>query len=140
MFNLIPTFYYWFSRSLLLLIAICKFLGILYIYFQDVVQWPTMERWLQQRYAKINPDSKHNEQFRTLGYQWRVLRFNGTTRQSAVKIMATYRKSDPASIYLMQQPHCLAVPCKSLDLVFGNFCIFWAPLEINLFTISKNFS
>ncbi|XXG76978.1 hypothetical protein AAC387_Pa08g1227 [Persea americana] len=76
----------------------------------DVAEWPTMERWLQQRYAKIYPDSKHNEQFRILGYQWRVLRFNDTTRQSAVKIMATYKKSDPGSVYLMQQPHCLAVP------------------------------
>lgn len=110
---------------MLLQIAIYKFLGILYIYFQDVAEWPTMERWLQQRYAKIYPDSKHNEQFRILGYQWRVLRFNDTTRQSAVKIMATYKKSDPGSVYLMQQPHCLAVPCKSLNLLFGNFCIFF---------------
>lgn len=76
----------------------------------DVAEWPAMERWLQRRYAKIHPESEHNEQFRVLGYQWRLLRFNDDTRQSAVKIMAAYRESDPGSVHLMQVSHCLAVP------------------------------
>ncbi|XP_072988899.1 uncharacterized protein [Typha latifolia] len=73
-------------------------------------QWPIVERWLQQRYAKIHPEFDHDEQFNILGYQWRVLRFNDDTRQSTAKVMACCRKSDPASLYLMQQPNCLAVP------------------------------
>ncbi|XP_073111486.1 uncharacterized protein [Elaeis guineensis] len=73
-------------------------------------QWPTTERWLGQRYAKIHPEFEHDEEFRILGYEWRVLRFNGNTRQSTAKTMVAYRKSDPSSLYLMQQPHCLAVP------------------------------
>ncbi|XP_077229669.1 S-adenosyl-L-methionine-dependent methyltransferases superfamily protein isoform X1 [Tasmannia lanceolata] len=74
------------------------------------VHWPATERWLQQRYANIHPEYDHNGQFRILGYQWRVLRFNDDTRQSTAKIMAAYRISDPGSVYIMQQPHCLAVP------------------------------
>ncbi|XP_020599478.1 uncharacterized protein LOC110038898 [Phalaenopsis equestris] len=74
-------------------------------------EWPVVEGWLQGRYAKIHPEiNPHDEFFRVLGYQWRVLRFNDDTRQSTVKIMAAYREADPASLYLMQQPHCLAVP------------------------------
>ncbi|KAH0451915.1 hypothetical protein IEQ34_019214 [Dendrobium chrysotoxum] len=74
-------------------------------------EWPVVEGWLQERYAKIHPElNNHDEFFRILGYQWRVLRFNDDTRQSTVKIMAAYREADPASLYVMQQPHCLAVP------------------------------
>ncbi|KAJ0967500.1 hypothetical protein J5N97_024417 [Dioscorea zingiberensis] len=73
-------------------------------------QWPTIERWLQERYAKIHPEFDQNGQFKILGYQWRVLRFNDNTRQSTAKIMAACRSTDYASLYLMQQPHCLAVP------------------------------
>nr|DAD20048.1 TPA_asm: hypothetical protein HUJ06_021511 [Nelumbo nucifera] len=73
------------------------------------VHWPSMEKWLQKRYAMMHPD-EHNEQFRILGYQWRVLRFNDITRQSTVKLMATYRNSDPGTVYFMQQANCLAVP------------------------------
>ncbi|XP_008801257.2 uncharacterized protein LOC103715425 [Phoenix dactylifera] len=74
------------------------------------MQWPTIERWLEQRYAKSHPEFEHDGKIRILGYEWRVLSFNGNTRQSTAKTMVTYRKSDPASLYLMQQPHCLAVP------------------------------
>ncbi|KAL5702458.1 hypothetical protein ACHQM5_027676 [Ranunculus cassubicifolius] len=76
----------------------------------EATQWPKMERWLQQRYAEICPENAHNDRFRVLGYQWRVLRFNDFTRQSAVKIMAACRTSDPSSVCIMQQPHILAVP------------------------------
>lgn len=70
-----------------------------------------MERWLQRRYEEIHPAYEHGERLRILGYQWRVLRFNDDTRQSAVKVMAAYQETKPDSVYLMQQPHCLAVPC-----------------------------
>ncbi|XP_020084536.1 uncharacterized protein LOC109707571 isoform X1 [Ananas comosus] len=73
-------------------------------------QWLAVEKWLQERYAKIHPEFDHHGEFKILGYQWRVLRFNDNTRQSTAKVMASYRKSDPTSLYLMQQPHCLAVP------------------------------
>ncbi|KAF8401982.1 hypothetical protein HHK36_012933 [Tetracentron sinense] len=76
----------------------------------DSVHWPKTEKWLQQRYSEIHPGYEHKGHYRILGYQWRVLRFNDITRQSAVKIMAAYRKSDPDSVCFMQQPHCLAVP------------------------------
>ncbi|KAI4318169.1 hypothetical protein L6164_025972 [Bauhinia variegata] len=76
----------------------------------SIVHWSGMERWLQHRYKKIHPNYEHGERLRILGYQWRVLRFNDDTRQSAVKVMAAYLESKPASIYFMQQPHCLAVP------------------------------
>ncbi|KAK4854898.1 hypothetical protein QYF36_002281 [Acer negundo] len=73
--------------------------------------WPEMERWLQQRYAEINPlGCGDGERFQVLGYQWRSLRFNDHTRQSTVKIMAACRKSEPGSVFFMQQPDCLAVP------------------------------
>ncbi|OVA10884.1 hypothetical protein BVC80_8879g27 [Macleaya cordata] len=76
----------------------------------DAVQWTGMEKWLRQRYGKIQAEDKHNAHFRILGYQWRVLRFNDITRQSTVKIMAAYRNSDPTSVFFMQQPDILAVP------------------------------
>ncbi|MQL81321.1 hypothetical protein Taro_013795 [Colocasia esculenta] len=79
-------------------------------------QWPAIERSLQQRYVEIHPESDPSTQLSILGYQWRVLRFNNITRQSTAKVMAAYRKSDPGSLYVMQQPHCLAVPCKFLSL------------------------
>ena len=50
--------------------------------------------------------------FRVLGYQWRTLRFNDDTLHSTAKVMAAFKESDPGSIFLMQEPHCLAVPCK----------------------------
>ncbi|KAF9604854.1 hypothetical protein IFM89_010529 [Coptis chinensis] len=73
----------------------------------EIVQWTSMEKWLQQRYAEIHSE---NEQFTVLGYRWRVLRFNDFTRQTTAKIMAACRKSDPLSVFIMQQPHILAVP------------------------------
>ncbi|KAF3780738.1 hypothetical protein EJ110_NYTH38578 [Nymphaea thermarum] len=77
----------------------------------DVGHWAAVERWLQRRYEKIYPGCDENlGKFRVLGYQWRVLRFNERTRQSTVKVMAAYRKSASEAVYLMQQPHCLAVP------------------------------
>ncbi|OAY55496.1 uncharacterized protein LOC110610810 [Manihot esculenta] len=72
--------------------------------------WPETERWLQKRYAELHPGKEHNVRFRILGYQWRTLRFNDDTRQSTAKVMAAYQQSEPNSIFLMQQAHCLAVP------------------------------
>ncbi|KDP33318.1 hypothetical protein JCGZ_12867 [Jatropha curcas] len=72
--------------------------------------WPETEKWLQLRYAEVHPGQESNVHCRILGYQWRTLRFNDETRQSTAKVMAAYHQSDPNSIYLMQQPHCLAVP------------------------------
>ncbi|XP_038724271.1 uncharacterized protein LOC120015790 isoform X2 [Tripterygium wilfordii] len=74
------------------------------------IYWPETEKWLQRRYAEIHPGHEHNDSFRILGYQWRTLRFNDDTRQSTAKVMAAYRESEPGSVCLMQQPHCLAVP------------------------------
>ncbi|KAK1266554.1 hypothetical protein QJS04_geneDACA000080 [Acorus gramineus] len=74
------------------------------------MEWSAMERWLERRYGEVCAEKEQKEQFRILGYHWRVLRFNENTRQSSVKVMAAYRKSDSASVCLMQQPHCLAAP------------------------------
>ncbi|KAK4786907.1 hypothetical protein SAY86_010740 [Trapa natans] len=74
------------------------------------VYWSEMENWLQQRYADLQPGYTQKERFRVIGYQWRVLKFNDDTRQSAVKIMAACKESDPHSMFFMQQPHCLATP------------------------------
>lgn len=77
----------------------------------SAVYWPATERWLNDRYAQLNPNvGGDSDKLRVLGYQWRVLRFNGNTRQSAVKVMAASNESDPGSLYLAQQGHCLAVP------------------------------
>ncbi|MFS8019462.1 putative S-adenosyl-L-methionine-dependent methyltransferase [Helianthus anomalus] len=73
-------------------------------------QWYKTENWLGQRYAELRPRSEQNVSFRILGYQWRTLRFNDVTRQSTAKVMTAYNESDPGSIFLMQQAHCLAVP------------------------------
>ncbi|TVU15287.1 hypothetical protein EJB05_38799, partial [Eragrostis curvula] len=75
-------------------------------------QWPAVERWLQERNARLYPESAGAEQFKILGYQWRVMRFNDHTRQSTAKVMTCYRTGGHRSLYLMQQPHCLAVPCE----------------------------
>ncbi|KAJ1271838.1 hypothetical protein BS78_06G156300 [Paspalum vaginatum] len=72
--------------------------------------WPAMERWLQERNARLYPESAGTDQFKILGYQWRVMRFNDHTRQSTVKVMTCYRTSGQRSLFLMQQPHVLAVP------------------------------
>ncbi|XVF62773.1 hypothetical protein PTKIN_Ptkin09bG0035400 [Pterospermum kingtungense] len=72
--------------------------------------WPETERWLQQRYAEMNPGHEHSGDFRILGYQWRALRFNDNTNQSTVKIMAAYRETEPGSVFIMQQAQCLATP------------------------------
>ncbi|GMN53322.1 hypothetical protein TIFTF001_022449 [Ficus carica] len=83
---------------------------------QSELYWPATERWLRQRYAEAFPgEEEDNARFYVLGYQWRSLRFNDETRQSTVKVMAASRASEPGSVFLMQQPHCLAVPCKSLS-------------------------
>lgn len=78
---------------------------------QTEVFWPAMENWLQQRFAVIHPGHAQGGRFKVLGYQWRVLRFNDNTRQSAVKVMAAYPESEPGSVFIMQEPNCLAVPC-----------------------------
>lgn len=95
-----------------------------------------MERWLEERYAEVcTPGSGcgNEERFRILGYQWRALRFNDDTRQSTVKVMSAYRESEPASICLMQQPHCLAVPCTYFFTPFSLLlllllCCLWSSL------------
>lgn len=73
-------------------------------------KWPLMERWLQERNSRIYPESTGADQFKILGYQWRVMRFNDHTRQSTAKVMACYRSPGDRALYSMQQPHCLAVP------------------------------
>ncbi|KAL4386475.1 hypothetical protein GQ457_09G022240 [Hibiscus cannabinus] len=74
------------------------------------VHWPETEKWLQQRYGKMYPGHEQSRNFKILGYQWRVLRFNDDTRQSTAKVMAAYREAEPGSICIMQQPQCLAIP------------------------------
>ncbi|XP_065862971.1 uncharacterized protein [Euphorbia lathyris] len=74
------------------------------------IHWPKTEKWLEQRYADINHGQERDACFRVLGYQWRALRFNDVTRQSTVKVMAAYKQSEPNSIFLMQQAHCVAAP------------------------------
>ncbi|XP_038887389.1 uncharacterized protein LOC120077516 [Benincasa hispida] len=74
------------------------------------LHWSGTVRWLQQRYAEVCSGCKNEGRFGILGYQWRVLRFNDNTRQSTAKVLAAYRESEPESIFLMQQAHCLAVP------------------------------
>ncbi|KAL5214779.1 hypothetical protein ABZP36_003931, partial [Zizania latifolia] len=74
-------------------------------------QWASTERLLQERIAIIYPNSTDAGQFKILGYQWRVMRFNDHTRQSTAKVLACYRSlGDDIAMYLMQQPHCLSVP------------------------------
>lgn len=85
---------------------------------QDKVYWAKTEDWLLRRYAEINPTHEGNEHFRILGYQWRTLHFNDHTRQSTAKVMAGCMESDPASLFFMQQAHCLAVPCNMLTYLF----------------------
>lgn len=107
-----------------------------------------MERWLEERYAEVcSPGSGcgNEERFRILGYQWRALRFNDDTRQSTVKVMSAYRESEPASICLMQQPHCLAVPCTYFFTPFSCFCCCYYAVcgllllvnSINLLTLGE---
>lgn len=62
-------------------------------------------------------EEEKNGMFKVLGYQWRSLRFNDDTRQSTVKVMAACRALQPSSVFYMQQPHCLAVPCEIFNLV-----------------------
>lgn len=70
----------------------------------------------------MHPESNRKDhQFKVLGYQWRTLRFNDDTRQSTVKVMAACQPSDPGSVILMQQSHCLAVPCMFFQILFYGF-------------------
>lgn len=85
---------------------------------QDKRYWARTENWLEQRYAEIHPGHKANGKFRISGYQWRTLHFNDDTRQSTVKVMTAYREEEPDVVCLMQQPHCLAVPCKFHNMPF----------------------
>jgi hypothetical protein len=93
---------------------------ILFLFLQSEVEWRETEKWLERRYAEEIHKNNHKGEvgggFSIIGYQWRTLHFNDETRQSAVKVMAAYHRqqSQPSaagSIFLMQQPHCLAVPC-----------------------------
>ncbi|XP_038992331.1 uncharacterized protein LOC120115795 [Hibiscus syriacus] len=85
----------------------------------DKVHWAETEKWLQQRYEEIYPGYEQSGNFKILGYQWRVLRFNDHTRQSTAKIMAAYRDTEPGSICIMQQPQCLAMPYVKSMLSLG---------------------
>lgn len=76
----------------------------------SATHWPKTENWLRQRCIEICPDSQYDKHLKVLGYQWRVLRFNDTTRQSTAKVMVASKMSDLGSVYYMQQGHCLAVP------------------------------
>lgn len=78
-------------------------------WMQENIHWHKTESWLQQRFAEIHPLCENNG-FKVIDYQWRTLHFNDDTRQSTVKVMAAYEKSNPASVFYMQQPYCLAVP------------------------------
>ncbi|KAK9671751.1 hypothetical protein RND81_12G052100 [Saponaria officinalis] len=78
--------------------------------FPSAIHWPKTENWLQKRYTEACSNSRHDQDLKVLGYQWRVLRFNDVTRQSTVKVLATAKISDPSTVYYMQQPHCLAIP------------------------------
>ncbi|MED6187522.1 hypothetical protein PIB30_077230 [Stylosanthes scabra] len=74
------------------------------------MHWPSVERWLQQRWEQVHVGCGDRGNLKVLGYEWRVLRFNDVTRQSTAKVMAAYQEDKPESVYLMQQPQCLAVP------------------------------
>lgn len=87
-----------------------------FTWFQSRMHWSRMERWLQQRCEEVHPGYGDGGILRVLGYQWRVLRFNDDTRQSTAKVMLAYNQNKPDLVYLMQQPHCLAVPCTLLNL------------------------
>lgn len=78
-----------------------------------------MERWLQESNSRLYPESASSDQFKVLGYQWRVMRFNDHTRQSTAKVMTCYRTSGQRSLFLMQQPHVLAVPCEFTCTIFS---------------------
>ncbi|GMY27037.1 S-adenosyl-L-methionine-dependent methyltransferase [Fagus crenata] len=95
------------------------------------MHWAGMERWLEQRYAEVRPGCEDDGRFKILGYQWRALRFNEDTRQSTVKVMAAYRQSEPASICLIQQPHCLAVPYLKSMVSVGLATIASCGFDIN---------
>ncbi|RLM74409.1 hypothetical protein C2845_PM15G14060 [Panicum miliaceum] len=74
-----------------------------------IEHWPTVERWLQERNARLYPESAGVDQFKILGYQWRVMRFNDHTRQSTVKWSFTDVKS-------MVSAGLMALSCSSYDL------------------------
>ncbi|XP_027116870.2 uncharacterized protein [Coffea arabica] len=96
----------------------------------DNIHWHKTESWLQQRFAEIHPFCENNG-FKVIGYQWRTLHFNDDTRQSTVKIMAAYEKSNPASVFYMQQPHCLAVPYVKSMISAGLVTISSCNFDLN---------
>ena len=114
---------------------------------QSRVNWLGSQKWHQQIYAEIHPDSANSGHFKVLGYQWRTLRFNDDIPQSTVKIMSVCREQDPSSLFFMQQARCLAVPCKFLHLFFfpiKNYLLYalilyliQVPAFDSLFFISK---
>uniref|UniRef100_A0A7I4B0K6 PABS domain-containing protein n=1 Tax=Physcomitrium patens TaxID=3218 RepID=A0A7I4B0K6_PHYPA len=66
-------------------------------------EWAVVEKELQERQA-----SRGHGQFKVLGYEWRVLRFNSITRQSVAKVMAVTNDQPPTEVFLVQQPNCIA--------------------------------
>ncbi|XP_042017017.1 uncharacterized protein LOC121765037 [Salvia splendens] len=79
----------------------------------DRLNWGKTEKWLEQRHHDIFPGSKNGGKLRVCGYEWRTLHFNDFTRESTVKVLLARREGEgdeAASVCLMQQPRCLAVP------------------------------
>lgn len=87
---------------------------------QDRLNWGKTEKWLEQRHHDIFPGSKNCGKLRVCGYEWRTLHFNDFTRESTVKVLVARREGEgdeAASVCLMQQPRCLAVPCNFFILI-----------------------
>ncbi|KAH6762564.1 S-adenosyl-L-methionine-dependent methyltransferases superfamily protein [Perilla frutescens var. hirtella] len=76
----------------------------------DRFDWGRTEKWLEQRCDRIIPGSKNGGKFKVSGYEWRTLHFNDFTRESTVKVLVAQREEEAASLCVMQQPRCLAVP------------------------------
>ncbi|KAL1330312.1 hypothetical protein AAHE18_12G101600 [Arachis hypogaea] len=95
------------------------------------MHWPSVERWLQQRWEQVHVGYGDGGNLRVLGYEWRVLRFNHVTRQSTAKVMAVYNEDKPESVYLIQQPHCLAVPYLKSMVSSGLTTLASCNYEIN---------
>jgi hypothetical protein len=68
-----------------------------------------IEQELQRRQAQLG---RAHGQFKVLGYEWRVLRFNSVTRQSVAKVMAVSNDDNPSEVFLVQQPNCIAFECE----------------------------
>lgn len=66
-------------------------------------------------------------QWKVVGYEWRVLRFNSVTRQSVAKIMAVSNDKSPSEVFLIQQPNCIAFECES---IFDQYLEMFVPMRV----------